>query len=293
MSESLTLKDLENLLKRALRNYDIDQPELEARWMIEHVTGLGRSDQILVGGDAVASNHEAALMQILNRRLDGEPLDHIFGYKEFYGLRFTVNQYVLSPRPETELLVDFVLDRTEPSQSFNVLDLGTGSGAIIIAILSQRPMARGVGVDISRHALEVAKQNAISNTVDKRILFEKGDWIIPENRAFEFILSNPPYIDSDAMTRLDQEVRDFDPELALHGGDDGLSAYRQILRQLNTPPQREFTVAVEIGYDQGKAVSGLFEQFGITDVEVLKDLAGRDRVVHGIAAKQPTRNFDT
>jgi len=141
MSESLTVGGIYRVIKTAFRDTALESIDLEARWIIEHVTGLYRADQIISERQNLSSGQEQAALQIMNRRLDGEPLDNIFGYKEFYGLRFDINGQVLSPRPETEMLVEFVLERTGVNDSFNLLDLGTGTGAIPIAILSRRPSA--------------------------------------------------------------------------------------------------------------------------------------------------------
>ena len=281
MPDSLTVGALYNILRAAFRDSSIESAALETRWIIEHVTGLSRADQLVSEQNLLSAAHHREILQIMNRRLDGEPLDHIFGFKEFYGLRFDVNKHVLSPRPETEMLVDFVLQRTKDSDPFKLLDLGTGSGAIPIAILAHRPKAQALATDISEAALETARQNARKHDLGNRIEFRKSDWTRSVDDRFDFIVSNPPYIDDAAMTALDYGVKSFDPDLALSGGQDGLEAYRTILADICNHMAPGGWLAVEIGFDQGDAVTALFKQSGFSDVGLRQDLSGLDRLVFG------------
>ncbi len=274
--------------KGSLQDAHIDDAALEARWIIEAVTGLTRAEQILTEDRPANSQEVADIKTMVKRRLKGEPLDFIFGYKAFYGRRFEVNQHVLSPRPETEMLVDFVLDKTKYDDAFTVLDLGTGSGAIVISVLAERPKAQAIAVDISEDALTIARINAETHGVVDRLLFLEGDWSAARGRAFDYVLSNPPYIDRHAMKALSHEVLNFDPEVALYGGEDGLEAYRAILKQAPFMMNEDSWLAVEIGYDQGALVSEIVRKAGLKQVTVLKDLSAHDRIVYGRAAKSPT-----
>ena len=163
-----------------------------------------------------------------------------------------------------------------------MLDLGTGSGAIIVSVLAEREDARGVAVDVSESALSVAVQNAATHGVSDRVSFMAGSWFDPVENRFDLILSNPPYITAEAMAGLESEVADYDPVLALSGGADGLVAYREIVAQAGGYLVADGLLMVEIGFDQGAAVRELFEAAGFEDVAVVQDLAGLDRVVSGV-----------
>jgi len=283
MSVSINLKDLRRLIQHALTDNGVDDAALESRWIIEEATGLTRAEQILSEQNPVDPNYEAKATHMLNRRLDGEPLNYVFGYKEFYGLRFVIDRHVLSPRPETEMLVDFVLSRTKLEQKFEILDLGTGSGAIAIAILTHRPNATAIAIDVSSKALKVARQNAQQHKVDNRLALVQSDWGAGISNKFDFIVSNPPYIDKPAMTKLDKEVLNFDPEIALFGGVDGLEAYRQISQQSAALLKSGGEMAVEIGFDQGETVTLLFKDQGFQKTKLSKDLSGLDRMLSFVA----------
>lgn len=281
MQQAVTLKDYQLQLMKALKDGDVEYPGLEAKWIMEQVTGLSRTEQIISENRLMDSAEVSEILIMLKRRLSGEPLDFIFGYKEFYGLRFDINKHVLSPRPETEMLVDFVLERTAPQEVFSLLDLGTGSGAIVISVLFQRPNARAIAVDISEEALRIAKRNAQKHSVSERLKLIQGSWDSAIGETFDFILSNPPYIDSAAMEELSPDVRGYDPEIALHGGDDGLVAYREILKHVPGMMNKAGWLAMEIGFDQGLSVPELIANVGFQNVGVLKDYSGHDRVVFG------------
>lgn len=218
----------------------------------------------------------AALMQ---RRLTGESVARIIGHKEFYGLEFGLNEATLEPRPDTELLVDLALKALPKGGRF--VDLGTGSGCIPIAVLANRRDASGVATDINPRALEIARRNAERNGVSDRLLFSQGDWFeaMGSEDRFDLVVSNPPYISSEVVETLEPEVREFDPRLALDGGLDGLGPYRIIAAEAANWLRPGGKVLVEIGYDQGAAVSALFAEAGFGRISVEKDLAGLDRVV--------------
>lgn len=235
--------------------------------------------------------------ELMQRRLSGESVARIIGHREFYGLDFGLNEATLEPRPDTELLVDLALDALPPGGRF--VDLGTGTGCIPIAVLANRPDASGVASDINPRALEMAGRNAERHGVSDRLTLLQGDWFgalipppsIPPHKGeggassagresrFDLILSNPPYISSEVVETLAPEVKDFDPRLALDGGPDGLAPYRIIASEAAHWLKPQGRVLVEIGYDQGAAVSALFAEAGFSQIAVEKDLAGLDRVV--------------
>ena len=213
----------------------------------------------------------------VKKRAEHIPLQYIVGETEFMGLKFKVNSNVLIPRQDTETLVEEALKTVKPGMK--VLDMCTGSGCIIISILHNVEGVKGYAVDISKQAVNVAKENAKLNEVP--VLFERSDLFEMVTEKFDVIVSNPPYIASAEVEKLMPEVRDFEPENALDGGADGLDFYRKIAGQVKDYLNPGGYVYMEIGYDQGEAVSELMRNAGFTEVEVIKDLARNDRVVKG------------
>lgn len=215
------------------------------------------------------------------RRLAGEPVSRIVGEREFWGLKFGLNPSTLDPRPETEMLVAAAVDAVGKKPTAAVIDLGTGSGAIAIAVADALPGARVMATDVSPEALSQAKANAERHSVQTRIAFRQGSWwqAVPPTDLFDLIVSNPPYVSSGEIAALQPEVRLFDPKDALDGGFDGLEAYRAIASQAARRLNPGGSVLLEIGATQGEAVSRIFSRAGFGRVDVQKDLAGLDRVV--------------
>jgi release factor glutamine methyltransferase len=228
--------------------------------------------------EAVNADGAARVAALLQRRMTGESVARIIGEREFYGLVFGLNAATLEPRPDTELLVDLAL-KMLPARG-RLLDLGTGTGCIPIATLVNRLDATGLATDLSAEALEMAQRNAARHGVEARLALAQGSWFaaVGEER-FDVITSNPPYIRSDVVETLATEVRDFDPRLALDGGPDGLAPYRILAEQSPRYLAAGGSVLVEIGFDQGEAVSALFREAGFGAVTVHTDLGGLDRVV--------------
>jgi release factor glutamine methyltransferase len=224
----------------------------------------------------------ATLEDYLARRVRREPVSHILGRKGFWKIMLQVNRDVLTPRPDTEVVVDEVLKQTSEPEAFTILDLGVGSGAILLAVLAERPAAKGLGIDVSEDALAVARDNAAHLGLADRVALLRGDWTAGlADASFDVVVSNPPYIATDVIQTLEPEVRDYEPRVALEGGADGLDAYRilapEILRVLK--PTGFF--AVEIGYDQKDAVEALFREAGASGVRTIRDLSDLNRVVAG------------
>jgi release factor glutamine methyltransferase len=279
---TLTLVKAWNAAKDRLKNVQIDQPAIDARLLLEVAADVTRTDIITDPYRVLTESQMATLDDFLNRRARREPVSHIIGRKGFWKILLQVNKHVLTPRPETEVIVDEVLKAFPEQMPFNMLDLGVGSGTILLAVLAERPAAKGLGVDVSEEALAVARENAANLDLAGRTALLRGDWTNGlGDDSFDLVVSNPPYIATDVIETLEPEVRDHEPRLALDGGPDGLDAYRflagEILRVLK--PGAMF--AVEIGYDQSQVVEDLFRQAGAQNVRTVKDLSVNDRVVTG------------
>lgn len=279
---TLTLVKAWNAAKDRLKNVQIDQPAIDARLLLEVAADVTRTDIISDPYRVLTEAQMATLDDFLNRRARREPVSHIIGRKGFWKILLQVNKHVLTPRPETEVIVDEVLKAFPEQMSFNMLDLGVGSGTILLAVLAERPAAKGLGVDVSEEALAVARENAANLDLAGRVALLRGDWTNGlGDESFDLVVSNPPYIATHVIETLEPEVRDHEPRLALDGGPDGLDAYRflagEILRVLK--PGAMF--AVEIGYDQSADVEALFREAGAQNVRTIKDLSVNDRVVTG------------
>ena len=261
----------------------IDNPRLDAEILLAHVLNCRRLTLYVDSQRILPLDSVLKFNELVNRRLEGVPVAYLVGSKEFFGLKFAVNENVLIPRPETEILTEFVGEYLRGLGGEVIFaDLGTGSGAIAVSILKFVKSARAVAVDISAEALEVAKFNAQKFHVEDRIEFFCGDLFAPlEGQIFNAIVSNPPYIPTNDLKSLQVEVQ-REPQLALDGGEDGLNFYRRILSDAPRFLIKGGLLAVEIGINQADSVKKLFEAATFTDVTILKDLAGIERVVAGV-----------
>jgi len=268
------------------RKVGIETPELDARLLLCHAAGLTHEAYIARAGGKLAADAAARLESFIARRLEREPVSRIIGTREFYGRDFLVDRHTLDPRPDTEIPIETALELGAQQGSRNrprrLLDLGTGTGCILITLLAELPQARGLGTDISATALELAAANARRLGVAERARFVCSDWLGGINGKFELILSNPPYIPSAEIAGLAEEVARHDPRLALDGGADGLDAYRRIAAGAPQALAPNGKVLVEIGAGQAEAVAEIFAKAGLTldgDTAIRRDLAGRARLV--------------
>lgn len=283
MTDSMPAPTLVTAWKTAqtrLKAGRIDSPAIDARLLLEVAAGVGRTDILTDPHRALTPDQAAAYEAMIDRRLKREPVSRILGRKGFWKIMLNVTPDVLSPRPDTEAILDVVMLAFPPLAAFQMIDLGTGSGAILLATLAERPAARGMGTDISSEAIAVARENAANLDLDARASFLRTEWATGFGPgAFDLVVSNPPYIPSGDIAGLDPEVREHDPHLALDGGPDGLQAYRELAPEIRRILKPDGVFAVEIGWDQGPQVKALFEAAGFAEVKVVKDLSNRDRVV--------------
>ena len=278
----MTIKDI--IVKYSKELEEISPtPRLDVETLLQKVLGVDRL-YILLNLERVLSEDEEQLFnKFINERLNNRPIAYIVGNREFMGLDFFVKEGVLIPRPDTEVLVEEVIELAKKKDAKNILDVGTGSGAITVSLAKYLENVKVTSVDISDIALEIGKRNAISNEVDDRINFVKSDLFtnIDKETKFDIIVSNPPYIKREVIDTLDKQVKDYEPYNALEGGVDGLDFYRAITKQAKEYLKKGGILAYEVGHDQSEDVSKLMEMDGYTNIYTLKDLQQIDRVVIG------------
>jgi release factor glutamine methyltransferase len=262
-----------SILEQAL----IETAALDARLLLQHAVGLTHEDLIAEPNRLVSDKAAQAYRSMIGRRGAHEPVSRIVGSREFYGRSFRVTSAVLDPRADTETLVEAALSILPQGEPCTVLDLGTGSGAIIVTLLAERPLARGVATDLSSSAVEVASGNALRHGVGARLTLVETSWWQELNGDFDLIVSNPPYIPNGAIARLPKEVRDFDPTTALDGGPDGYEAYRRIAAGARPHLASGGRILVEIGEGQINDVQAIFERHGLAPIGQWADLASRIR----------------
>lgn len=276
----MTLREAFEYGKEQLKKSQIEDAELDAWYLLEYVTGISRAMYYMDMNRLIDTDKVEKYRAVVERRANHVPLQHITGEQEFMGLTFCVNEHVLVPRQDTEVLVETVLESLEPEM--RVLDMCTGSGCIIISLLRLCGDKRieGTGVDISEKALEVASCNA--ERLGVMATFLHGDLFANVEGVYDVIVSNPPYIRTSVIEELKEEVKFHDPFLALDGKEDGLYFYRKIVENGTQYLKKGGKLFFEIGHDQGEDVSMMMKEAGFSGVTVKKDLAGLDRVVFGV-----------
>ncbi|WP_368905260.1 peptide chain release factor N(5)-glutamine methyltransferase [Taklimakanibacter lacteus] len=270
-------KDLLRAAKRALDECGNPTPTLDARLLLQEAAGVSREKLIAEPDLDIAAEAAARFRKFMDRRLQGEPVSRILGYREFYGRRFRITTDTLDPRPDTETLIEAALAFMPAGAACRIIDLGTGTGAIGVTLLAERPLATGVLTDISSAALAVARENARLHGVEARVSFSEGSWFAGIGGRFDLILSNPPYIPRAILPTLAVEVRNFDPAGALDGGPDGLEPYRRIAAGAAPFLAPGGHVIVEIGAGQAIEIEQIFLTDGFRLANRWTDLAGHVR----------------
>ncbi len=267
---------------RTLQAAGIEEATLDARLLLEAVCGTDRNDLLVHGEQPVMPQAEEKYLHWIRQRAEHIPLQQLTGEQDFMGLTFSVNEHVLIPRQDTEILVEEVLK--ELQDRMRILDMCTGSGCILLSLLHYSNDCEGLGVDLSAEALEVAGRNVLKVLTPEKAEhahFLQSDLFEKVEGKFEIIVSNPPYIASAEVEKLMPEVRDHEPRMALDGTEDGLHFYRRIIKEAGKHLVNSGMLFFEIGYDQGQAVSELMRAGGYREVQVVQDYAGLDRVVLG------------
>lgn len=281
----MTVLDALNWATDYLRDHEIDHPRLNAELLLASSMNVSREKLYVQLQSQMPEEERRKLEGLIRRRISGEPLQYILGHQEFWSIDLTVNSHVLIPRPETEVLVEaglLILLKIASNKIPSVLELGTGSGAIIIALAREVGNVSFVATDISTDALRVAKENARSVGVLNKIKFVKGDLFspFPIKETFDLILSNPPYIRRSEWKGLMKEVRDYEPKIALDGGEDGLDFYRKMISQAPSYLKSKGWLLVEVGSGQADKVSEMIEaRGGFHKPKRVKDLSGIERVI--------------
>lgn len=260
---------------KMLAQAGIDEAELDARYILEYITGLNSAQYFIHSEDIIEKNKAEEFFRLIERRSKRIPLSYVIGTRDFFGLTFKVDENVLIPEQETELLVEEVIKHSEGK---SVLDMCTGSGCIAISIALFGKPSKVAASDISEKALEVARENAKSLKAGE-ISFIQGDMFENVTDKFDIIVSNPPYIETGEIDELMPEVRDYIPRLALDGDIDGLKFYRIISKEAVKKLNKNGRIFYEIGYNQSRAVASILLENGFTDVKIMKDYSGLDRIV--------------
>lgn len=284
LAAGISLQQACETMTQAFRAAGIDEPQADARILAAHTLGLNRA-QIISQAERIIDAQEAEAMSAhAVRRISREPVSRILGSREFWGLNLTIDSSVLDPRPDTETVVEAALDwiatRHLKSEKLRVLDIGTGSGALLFALLSELPASHGVATDKSVAALMLARSNARNLGFAERCTFIACNFADALRGPFDLVVSNPPYISSEEIRELAPEVRDHDPLIALDGGEDGLTAYRAIAADASRLLAPRGRLVVELGQGQADSVNAIVRSAGLTiETPIRRDLAGVNRAL--------------
>ncbi len=279
-----TYKDALEYGKQRLLECEIEDVNLDAWLLLEYVSGISRSWYFVHEDEEISENDIEEYQILIEQRGKHIPLQQLTKEAYFYGMKFFVNENVLIPRQDTEVLVEQVLSLSKGKENLKLLDMCTGSGCILLALLANLKQASGTGVDLSEKALEVAQRNGKELGIE--VSWVQSDLFDKVSGSYDIIVSNPPYIETSVIEGLMDEVKLYEPRMALDGTEDGLFFYREITMQAGKYLKNNGILAFEIGYNQGKAVSEFMKENGYKEVQVLQDLAGLDRVVTGRIEKE-------
>ena len=262
------------------RSAGLDTPELDARLLMQAATGLRHEELLMRYNEPVSDAQSDALNKMVQRRLLREPVSRILGVRAFWKSEFKISRETLDPRADSETLIEAVLDHVPHDRPLSILDLGTGSGCLLLSLLQELPEATGLGVDISADAIQTAHENAATLGLSNRVKFMVNNWTeLKINNLFDIVISNPPYISDSEIAVLAPEVKEYDPVRALSGGADGLSCYREIISLLPKLIQKTGFVFMEIGATQAESVKEMLAKSGLHMIQTAQDLAGHDRCV--------------
>ena len=275
-----TISSLLNWTVNYFKSKNIQSARLDAEVLLSHVLRQERIYLYVHFDEPMEQNELSKFREYVKKRAQHVPIAYIIGEREFMGLPFKVTKDTLIPRPDTEILVENVLNNVDKDKEIEIVDIGTGSGAIILSLLVNLPKAQGKTVDISSKAIEVAKENAVNLQVNDRCEFFVGDLFAPLNgNKFDLIVSNPPYIPQKDIATLEDDVKEYEPVSALTDGGDGLSYYRRLLSEGKAYIKENGFIALEIGIYQSEDVKQIAMDNGWKDIKIIKDYAGIDRVV--------------
>jgi len=276
----MTVQELLTASQAKLRECGISDPLRDARLLLADCLELRTQNLNLLDDSRISEIKISKFWRMIKERCKRKPVSKILGYRSFWGRDFEINENVLDPRGDTETLIELILD----CNFENMLELGTGSGAIAITVLAERPEVTCVATDISRYALKTARTNSKTHGVESRLKLLYSNWFDKISGSFDMIVSNPPYISSKEYAQLSAEVVKYDPKISLTLGGDGLEAYREILSQALEKLSKNGHIFLEIGYTQANAVGHLFKEAGFQQIKVHKDLGSRDRVISAKAS---------
>ena len=275
----MILKEIQRKLCNNFSSIGIETPELDARIILKEVLSLDDKDLILKESLDIPEEMIEKIITIESRRLNGEPISKIFKKRDFYNSTFVISNDVLDPRPETELIVEIANNYINKNEVKNILDLGTGSGCILLSILNENRMINGLGIDLSKEAISIAKQNSKKLNLETQSNFLVSNWMSSINYKYDLVVSNPPYIASEDIKKLSKSVKIYDPILSLDGGDDGLNSYRLIASDLKRIISMNALIIIEIGYNQSLQVIDIFKKNDFKLIKKYNDINGLDRVL--------------
>ena len=276
----MTVQELLTASQAKLRECGLSDPVRDARLLLADCLELRTQNLNLLDDSRISEIKISKFWRMIKERCKRKPVSKILGYRSFWGRDFEINENVLDPRGDTETLIELILD----CNFENMLELGTGSGAIAITVLAERPEVTCVATDISRYALKTARTNSKRHGVQSRLKLLYSNWFDKVSGSFDIIVSNPPYISSKEYAQLSAEVLKYDPKISLTLGGDGLEAYREILSKALEKLSKNGHIFLEIGYTQANAVGHLFREAGFQQIKVHKDLGSRDRVISAKAS---------